>query len=113
MNAKCACKILDVGGGLVEQASRMDRWQSQNYDFVISCLTEPKRRKELDDRWTEEIVNPYHKAVAGLIGSMNDACGTEILKPESEPPAMFVDDPEDYVHELLKYVSDQLEKQVR
>jgi len=107
LKAGCACKILEIGAELMNQAARMDRWQLQNYDFIVHGLSTPGARTELDTRWTVEVVNPYHKAVAAKLRELNDTCGTRFEKPEDEPPGSFVDDPEDYPHELLSQLCKQ------
>ena len=111
MKAECACKLLELGAELMQQAARMDRWQLQNYDFVVKGLSSKGARKQLDNRWTDEIVNPYHKAVALKIRETNDACGTKLDKPEDVPPDVFVDEPEDYPRELLHSLCRQFAEQ--
>ena len=110
MKGDCACKLLELGAEVMESVVRMERWQQQNYEIIVKGLSKKEARKELDTRWLNEIVNPYHRAIAQKIREANDACGTKLDKPEDQPPEVFVDEPQCYPQELLTSLCKQLKE---
>ena len=107
MENKCACALIKLGAGLLTQVSKMEAWDRKNHDYIMSLLNTPHRH-ELDERWTKEISNPYHKKVAEHLKTVNDACGFRLEKPEEGPGDVYEEEVTCYPLELIPRLCEQL-----